>query len=99
MPYFTIENKSIYDVLRQPKFHWITFTEDQKDISAMLSELENLYPDLIDFHTVLLTPDIAEIFGVDEPFYVLLRPDNYIAILTLKTSVSEVRGYFNRIGC
>lgn len=99
MSYFLTENKSIYDVLRQPKFHWITFTNDQKDISAMLREIENFYPDLIDFHTVSLTPKIAEIFGVDEPFYVLLRPDNYIGMITLKTSVSEVRGYFNRIGC
>jgi hypothetical protein len=99
MPYFRIENKSIYDVLRQPKFHWITFTNDQKDISAMLGEIENLYPDLIDFQTVSLTPKITDIFGVDELFYVLLRPDNYIGIITFKTSVSEVRGYFNRFGC
>jgi 2-polyprenyl-6-methoxyphenol hydroxylase-like FAD-dependent oxidoreductase len=99
MPYFRIENKSIYDVLRQPKFHWITFTNDQKDISAMLGEIENLYPDLIDFQTVSLTPKITDIFGVDELFYVLLRPDNYIGIITFKTSVSEIRGYFNRFGC
>jgi len=99
MPYFRFENKSIYDVLRQPKFHWITFTNEQKDISATLDEIENFYPDLIDFQTVSLTPKITDIFGVDEPFYVLLRPDNYIAIITQKISLSNMREYFNRIGC
>lgn len=99
MPYFRIGNKSIYDALRQPKFHWLTFTNEQKDISMTLNEIENFYPDLIDFQTISLTPEIAKIFGIEEPFYVLLRPDNYIGIITKKISLSNLRGYFNRIGC
>jgi len=99
MPYFKIENKSIYDILRQPKFHWITFTNGEKDISPMLAEIENVYAELIDFHTVSLTPDIEKIFGVSESFHVLLRPDNYIGFIVFKTSLSEVRRYFGKFGC
>lgn len=98
MPYFQIEDKSIYAILRQPKFHWISFTDEEKDVSPMLAEIENVYTGLIDFHTVSLTTDISKIFGVSDSFHVLLRPDNYIGYIAFKTSLSEVRSYFNRFG-
>lgn len=98
IPYFMVENKSIYDALRQPKFHWINFTDDRKDISDKLHEIKNGFSGFIDFHTVALTPEITKIFGVDAPFYVLLRPDNYIGVITFTISLSELRGYFHRFG-
>jgi 2-polyprenyl-6-methoxyphenol hydroxylase-like FAD-dependent oxidoreductase len=94
MPYFQIENHSIYDILHQPKFHWITFSADQCNV--LRDEMQKQYADLIDFHHAPLLPQVSEIFGTDKSFHLLLRPDNYISFIASQISLSDVRAYFNR---
>jgi 2-polyprenyl-6-methoxyphenol hydroxylase-like FAD-dependent oxidoreductase len=92
MPYFSVDETSIYERLRQPKFHLLTFFDGQNkapDLQAQLSE----YADFIDFHTMPLYPSIAEIFGAIESFNVLLRPDNYIGFISEDVSTEGLKKY------
>jgi len=90
MPYFRVGH-SIYDELREPKFHVIAFGGDG---SGKIGEQFN---DLVDKHTLPLSADIAELFGADEPFIVVLRPDNYIGLMTRDMSGETVKSYLSRV--
>jgi 2-polyprenyl-6-methoxyphenol hydroxylase-like FAD-dependent oxidoreductase len=93
MPYFEIEGASVYDRLRAPKFHLLTFSDGQSESSKPTEEWRNKYADLVDFHELPLYPNIAEIFGADKSFSVLLRPDNYIGTISSDVSTNIVENY------
>ena len=93
MPYFLVDGKSIYDKLREPKFHLLTFSDGQSDYQRERGEIEKEYSLLVDHHVVPLYPHVAEIFGTDKPFNLLLRPDNHIGFISLETSLSRLRVY------
>lgn len=99
MPYFLVEGKSIYDKLREPKFHLIVFSacsessDGESDFRSLKAELESQYADLVDFNAIPLDARVAELFGNDKTFAVLLRPDNYIGVLSTETPLSGPRVY------
>jgi len=94
MPYFLWDGHSVYDQLRAPKFHLVTFTDKQTSETPSL-----VNPELVDQLVIPLTDDIAEKFGADKPFSVLLRPDNYIAFITSDDSRSALDNYLlNNLG-
>lgn len=93
MPYFEIEGGSVYERLTEPKFHLLTFFDGQNQPQISESEL----PDFVDFHQIPLYPNIAEIFGADESFTVILRPDNYIGLLSIDISAEKSREYLDKI--
>jgi len=96
MPYFSVGGASIYDRLHEPKFHLLTFFDGQnkpRDLQAELVE----YADFVDFHTLPLYPGIAEIFGSNESFNVLLRPDNYIGFISEEVSAEGLKKYLTEI--
>jgi 2-polyprenyl-6-methoxyphenol hydroxylase-like FAD-dependent oxidoreductase len=95
MPYFTVEGKSIYDRLHQPKFHWLVFSDAQGDFQALKTELESQYGEWIDFNVIPLYPQVAGVFGAKHSFNVLLRPDNYIGFIAAGTSLNELKVYLN----
>jgi 2-polyprenyl-6-methoxyphenol hydroxylase-like FAD-dependent oxidoreductase len=118
MPYFLVDGENIYDRLRAPKFHLLTFWdgesvgEKKPGVSAgvvdnlgeglvadegVLSETETEYARMIDCHVIPLYPNVAEIFGVDKPFNLLLRPDNYIGFISSDISSAPVSKYFARL--
>jgi 2-polyprenyl-6-methoxyphenol hydroxylase-like FAD-dependent oxidoreductase len=94
MPYFLMDGKSIYDGLRAPKFHLVTFTDgtDGSDLSEL-----GKYADLFDHQVVPLSPDAMEAFGAERPFQVLLRPDNYIGLISADMSLRSVADYFRAV--
>jgi 2-polyprenyl-6-methoxyphenol hydroxylase-like FAD-dependent oxidoreductase len=96
MPYFLIDGKSIYDKLHQPKFHLLSFSNAESDSQALKTELENQYAELVDFNVILLAPQVADIFGTDKSFNILLRPDNYIGFISTETSLDGLRDYLNK---
>jgi hypothetical protein len=96
MPYFLISAGSVFDNLRQPKFHWLVFSDEQGVIETMKAELESEFGELVDFTGVALSPEVVEIFGEDQPFSLLLRPDNYIGYISDKISLSDLRAYLKR---
>src|SRR5215813_12618638 len=95
MPFFLIDGKTIYDHLHQPKFHLFVFSDAQSDFAALKSELESEYGDWVNFSVVSLAPQVAEVFGTDKPFNVLLRPDCYIGYLSTEISLNELRVYLS----
>ena len=90
MPYFEISGASVYEKLAEPKFHLITFFDGA---TSPENPAQNLVGEILDFHQFPLFPHIAEIFGTDKTFNVLLRPDNYIGLITADTSPEEVKNY------
>lgn len=95
MPYFVVDGKSIYEKLNQPRFHWLVFSNTQSDFQTLKAELESQYAELVDFSAIPLYPQVAEVFGTDKSFNVLLRPDNYIGFISTETSRGELRIYLN----
>ncbi|HEU0252078.1 MAG TPA: FAD-dependent monooxygenase [Pyrinomonadaceae bacterium] len=88
MPYFTIEGKGIYDWLHAPKFHLLTFSNEAIQTESRSSVEHLVFP---------LSERVAELFGSDKPFSVLLRPDNYIGFVSSGEPLSELRTYFNNV--
>jgi 2-polyprenyl-6-methoxyphenol hydroxylase-like FAD-dependent oxidoreductase len=96
MPYFEIDGASLYDKLREPKFHLLTFF-DGRNNPPPVAEFQDRYGDLFDFHQMPLYPSVAETFGASETFSVLLRPDNYIGTISAGASFEAIENYLNRI--
>jgi 2-polyprenyl-6-methoxyphenol hydroxylase-like FAD-dependent oxidoreductase len=90
MPYFSVEGESIYDRLRQPKFHLLTFFDGNNNPPEIS---ENDFTELMDFHSLPLYPAIAEIFGAKKSFVVFLRPDNYVAFISAQISAARLEKY------
>lgn len=97
MPYFTVDGASIYDRLRDPKFHLIVFSDGKTELPDFSRSLSAGYPNLIDFHTIPLYPNIAETFGAKQSFMLILRPDNYIGLETTEVSVENAAGYLEKV--
>jgi 2-polyprenyl-6-methoxyphenol hydroxylase-like FAD-dependent oxidoreductase len=93
MPYFLVDGKSVYDKLRAPRFHLLTFSDGQSDDQSVRDAIAANYPLLIDHSVIPLYPQVAEIFGTDRSFQVFLRPDNYIAFISTETSTSRLASY------
>ena len=94
MPYFVVDGNSIYDRLHEPKFHWLIFSDGQDgDASDGLSDE---FADRVDRHEIPLYPRVAEIFGTDKSFSVLLRPDNYIATVSSDLTRAPIENYLKR---
>ena len=90
MPYFEVENASIYEKLKEPKFHLLTFFDGENKAQNLA---EN---DSVDFHQLPLYPNIAEIFGASKTFSILLRPDNYIGLITEDYSGEDLKRYLSK---
>ena len=93
MPYFLVDGKSIYEKLRQPKFHLLSFSKSRAEFEGVAAELRE-FSDLFDFEVLSLSPKVTEVFGTDNTFSVLLRPDNYIGFISKRSLVAELRSYF-----
>ncbi|MEH2048797.1 FAD-dependent monooxygenase [Nostoc sp.] len=95
MPYFLADGTNVYDRLSAPKFHLLVFSNGEHDYEDLQAELANKYGDFIDFNVVPLYPRVVEIFGTNQPFKVLLRPDNYIGLISTELSLEDVKAYMN----
>jgi hypothetical protein len=91
MPYFVVDGESIFDKLRAPKFHLLSFSDGQTQPDGLQST------DVLDTQTIALYPHITEVFGASKSFSVLLRPDNHIALITKDTSLRPATVYLKRI--
>jgi hypothetical protein len=94
MPYFLVEDQSIYHKLSQPKFHLLIFSNTPSDFDALKTKLESWDTEFVDFMVIPLDPQVVEVFGMNRSFSVLLRPDNYIALISTETSLNQVKTYF-----
>ena len=94
LPYFLVDGASIFNQLREPKFHLLVFSDGERDYHEIKNEFEN---EMLDFHIVPIYPQVTDIFGSEKPFMVLLRPDNYIAFLSREISFDKVKNYFSEV--
>jgi 2-polyprenyl-6-methoxyphenol hydroxylase-like FAD-dependent oxidoreductase len=85
LPYFVIDGQSIFEKLKEPKFHLLLFSNSKG--------CEQNFGDLVDCHVIPITDRIKEIFERDDEFSVLLRPDNYIAVMSSGVSPRIVEEY------
>lgn len=94
MPYFLVDGRSVFDSLRQPKFHFIVFQETEADAAEALTAAINQI-ETVDFNAFELTTQVRELFGSDQAFCVFLRPDNYVAFISHTISVARVNDYLS----
>lgn len=92
MPYFLSDGKSVYDLLRQPKFHFLVFSNEGKDFNELFAQVGK-DGEWVDCQTIPLAPRVAEIFDFHESFALLLRPDNHVAFISESLSTDEVNNY------
>lgn len=90
MPYFRV-GESVYDDLQTPRFHLVAFGGDG-DL-----KLDGRLAEIIDNHLLPLSEEVEELFDTDRPFYVLLRPDNYIAVISDDPSLDAAEEYLGAI--
>lgn len=96
MPHFEVGGTGIYDQLRAPCFHLLLFSDDAKKSEALKTGLQK-HGSMVDFAVVPPTNQVKEIFGIGSSFLVLLRPDNYIALLSADLSLGDMESYFAQL--
>ena len=94
MPYFKLDGASIYDRLREPKFHLLAFSA--RDGQSPAGGVSSQFQAIVDRHAIPIDAGVAELFGAEKPFNVLLRPDNYIATISSGTSLAPIENYLKR---
>ncbi|MGH9820301.1 MAG: FAD-dependent monooxygenase, partial [Pyrinomonadaceae bacterium] len=97
MPYFEIDGTSFYDRLREPRFHLIVFSDGKESDLGLSHELIDRHSETFDVHVLPLYPDIVRKFGTDSSFFILLRPDNYIGLISSGNSSEEISMYLDKI--
>lgn len=91
LPYFLVDEASIFAKLTEPKFHLLVFTKDAH--ANVCAEFQHQYGELADCRVIPLNARISEIFGIEEEFSVFLRPDNHIAFISSEIPPSRVAEY------
>ncbi|HEX3253362.1 MAG TPA: hypothetical protein VHS05_28225, partial [Pyrinomonadaceae bacterium] len=54
------------------------------------------FGDLVDCHQISIDERVSEIFGTENNFGLLLRPDNHIAFIASAMTPEKVTDYFRR---
>ena len=96
MPWFEIEGRSVYESLREPVFHVLIFSDDSVEIPPLPDRLGKDWHDRIDFNYFELNDDVRDRFGTGEPFFVILRPDNYIGMISDEFDPEAVEAYLQK---
>jgi hypothetical protein len=96
MPYLLVDGKGVYDWLHAPKFHLLTFSNEAEPDRATSEMVESEFGGLVDQHAFPINEQVSEIFGTDQPFHVLLRPDNYISFVSAEAPFTKLQSYFRR---
>jgi hypothetical protein len=98
MPWFEIGGRSIYDSLHKPVFHLLVFSDGKTEIPPLPDDLMKQWPGSIDSHFFLIDEKISSIFGRSDSFFLILRPDNYIGLISDEFAPEAVRGYLEKFG-
>jgi hypothetical protein len=97
MPYFLVNGASVYDRLREPKFHLVAFETEVQGFASVAAAVEQQLGELVDVTAIELSPEVKEIFDTEEPFALLLRPDNYIALISRSVSFDQIQTYLDNV--
>lgn len=94
LPYFIVDGQSIFEKLKEPKFHLLLFSHS--DGHKASEEFARKFGNLADCHVVPVTARVSEIFEKKDEFSVFLRPDNHIAFISSEVPPSLVGEYLQR---
>ncbi len=95
MPYFEVDGQSIFEKLKQPKFHLLLFTRNGEDFCE---DFSRSYGHLADCNVIPITAKVTELFETEDEFCVFLRPDNQIAFISSEMSPRVVGQYLQARG-
>ena len=93
MPWFELGGRSVYDDLHAPSFHLIVFFDGETEIAPLPDELMQKWNGRIDSHVYPLDKAVKNMFGCGHSFFVILRPDNYIGLISDDFSPKLVETY------
>lgn len=91
MPWFDVGGRSVYDDLREPAFHLLVFSVGKTE--APMQEPPSGWTGRVDTHNFEIDDAVREHFGRDSAFCLILRPDNYIGLISDDLSAETVSGY------
>jgi len=74
----------------------LVFSNQQGNFQALQTELKSQFAELVDLNAIPLCPQVIDTFGANNPFSVLLRPDNYIGFISTETSLTGLRVYLKK---
>ena len=94
LPYFVVDGQSIFEKLKAPKFHVLLFSKDGRGACEQFDH----FGDLFDCHRIPIDARVSEIFGTEDDFGLLLRPDNHIAFISAQLSPDKVAEYLHSHG-
>ncbi|HEV7700028.1 MAG TPA: FAD-dependent monooxygenase [Pyrinomonadaceae bacterium] len=97
MPWLTVDGHSIYDDLREPLFHLVIFHGGRSETDPQPDSLLKEWEGKLDSHSYSLFPHVAKAFGCDKSFFLILRPDNYIGMISDDLSTERVREYLTLV--
>ena len=95
LPYFLLNGRSIFDYLKEPKFHLLVFSNDEHD--SLCEDFQREFGHVAACQVVPVDARVREIFEKENDFIVLLRPDNHIAFISSEISLDGARDYLDRI--
>jgi 2-polyprenyl-6-methoxyphenol hydroxylase-like FAD-dependent oxidoreductase len=91
LPYLLVDGKSIFDILKEPKFQLLLFSNtDREDVCK---EFLSQFGHLADCHVIPMSARVTEIFETEDEFCVFLRPDNHIAFISSEIPPSLTADY------
>lgn len=96
MPWLTVNGRSIYDDLRTPAFHLVSFAHPQTDPTSLADELKERWKGRIELLSYPLEAKVRQAFGCDRDLAAILRPDNYIGLLTDDLSQAKIEEYLSK---
>lgn len=97
MPYIHVDGDNIYDFLKAPKFHVVIFSDGEQDYGYVCKQIEERFGNITDCHEFPIYPHVSELFGNEEDFLLILRPDNYIGNMSALCDIAPVQDYFEYI--
>ena len=96
MPWFEIDGRDIYEHLREPLFHFVVFANDRENLPSLSNAMLDKWSGRMDTHFFPMSDIVQHRFGREEPFYLILRPDNYIGLISDDFSQEAIGDYLQR---
>jgi 2-polyprenyl-6-methoxyphenol hydroxylase-like FAD-dependent oxidoreductase len=94
LPYFLIDDHSVFDKLNKPKFHLLLFSNSDRQDAC--EEFTRTFGNLADCHVIPITERVREIFEREDEFSVFLRPDNHVAFFSSEVPPAIVEEYLQK---
>jgi 2-polyprenyl-6-methoxyphenol hydroxylase-like FAD-dependent oxidoreductase len=91
LPYFIVDGESIFEKLKEPKFHLLVFSHGERRESC--EAFVRQYGHLADCHVVPISERVSELFERKDEFSVFLRPDNHIAFVSSEVPPASIAAY------